>query len=449
VKKVLAWVKAHLLVVISCVVIVVSIPAGLVGSSILKKGIYSKREKEASEALRAVENTTVTYSVPALTPGGRPIEMRGVPTSEKTKWFAERRERVEREAKEAYGAVVAFNQRRHKAMVDGLFPSAGSRANEVLKCLELGELLFGRGASEGYYAKLLRDMRAGGPMDPARVSTALDDLRQRELEQMQVASEQSLPPEKLTQLRKALSDRRIAMYRQRAQELGVYASMDVLPISTDDYAMIRPKIIGSEQPTIVQAFEWQWTAWMVTDLFDAIREANTSTSGEPLDVERAPVKRILRVALMPMGSGGAARSEGDEEGGGDDSGGSAGGGKGVSITGRVPGRNNGSYDVRIVPELSLIVDSAEIPRVLEAFERTNFIAVIGMQVTEVDPWADLREGYYYGSAHVVRLDLRLETVWLRSWTAKLMPAQVRRMLGVPDPRPESGGDQDASDGGGD
>jgi hypothetical protein len=48
---------------------------------------------------------------------------------------------------------------------------------------------------------------------------------------------------------------------------------------------------------------------------------------------------------------------------------------------------------------------------------------------------DLERGYYYGPEHVVRATITIESVWLRNWVGPLMPASVKRSLGVPEPTP--------------
>ena len=71
---------------------------------------------------------------------------------------------------------------------------------------------------------------------------------------------------------------------------------------------------------------------------------------------------------------------------------------------------------------------------------TNLITVLDMDVREVDLWADLRQGYYYGKAPVVRVDLELETVWHRDWTVPMMPQSVKSALGVVESEASDGGE---------
>jgi hypothetical protein len=61
------------------------------------------------------------------------------------------------------------------------------------------------------------------------------------------------------------------------------------------------------------------------------------------------------------------------------------------------------------------------------------MTVLDCQVQDVDEYAALLEGYVYGSGDAVRVDMLIETIWLRDWTVPLMPAEVKQALGLGDP----------------
>ena len=50
-----------------------------------------------------------------------------------------------------------------------------------------------------------------------------------------------------------------------------------------------------------------------------------------------------------------------------------------------------------------------------------------------DPYELLRQGYYYGPGALARVDMRIETVWLRPWMTPFMPDTVKQSLGIPLP----------------
>jgi hypothetical protein len=73
---------------------------------------------------------------------------------------------------------------------------------------------------------------------------------------------------------------------------------------------------------------------------------------------------------------------------------------------------------------------------IEAISSVNLMTVVAMNIDSVDVMGDLEAGYYYGDDHVVRVTMRIETLWLRPWMAPLMPDGVKRALGIPVPAPE-------------
>ena len=125
-----------------------------------------------------------------------------------------------------------------------------------------------------------------------------------------------------------------------------------------------------------------------------------------------------------------------------------------SPTGR---RSNGLYDVRHAV-VKVIIDSMRIPQFLTNLSNVNFMTVLLMTVNDVDEYehlrgyarpdgtgSSLRSLYIYGPHDAVELELVIETLWLRRWTAGhwdqeeadrlneafdpgLMPDDVRQLL---------------------
>ena len=67
------------------------------------------------------------------------------------------------------------------------------------------------------------------------------------------------------------------------------------------------------------------------------------------------------------------------------------------------------------------------------------MTVTDVDLQEVDIWEELRQGYYYGTEHVVRATISVETVWLRSWVTPIMPDPVKQTLGIQVSNPGEGG----------
>ena len=107
------------------------------------------------------------------------------------------------------------------------------------------------------------------------------------------------------------------------------------------------------------------------------------------------------------------------------------------------GKWNPIFDVRRM-ELELIVSSARLQDVINAIHRTNFMTVTLVNIEAVAPEAELGQGFDYGGEHVVRAKLDIESVWLRSWTAKLMPKVLRGALAIPEVAPAEAAPSDGT-----
>lgn len=78
-------------------------------------------------------------------------------------------------------------------------------------------------------------------------------------------------------------------------------------------------------------------------------------------------------------------------------------------------KSNLLYDVRYA-EMQLLVDSRMIPKLFNAINQTNFMTIIGVGMEDVDEYSAFASGYFYGeTVDVVKLTLRVETIWLKSW----------------------------------
>ena len=142
----------------------------------------------------------------------------------------------------------------------------------------------------------------------------------------------------------------------------------------------------------------------------------------------------------------------------------------LSPTGR---RSTALYDVRHAT-VKVVIDSKRMPMFIQALSQVNFITVLLATVKDIDEYSHIGGGaenragasseygagvYVYGSHDAVELELLIETIWLRSWTAGdeleegeqpgegfnpgLMPDDIREILGLTRrvPRPGMGRDQ--------
>ena len=185
--------------------------------------------------------------------------------------------------------------------------------------------------------------------------------------------------------------------------------------------------------SLERAWDMQHRYWIHEDILRAVQEANRIDAPPfRLRVPEGVVKRIESIAVQPWYFEAAGQGQpapplsspvsADYE---------------VSVTGRTswPGRPNGVYDARFA-DVTMLVASDRIPRLIEAISSVNLMTVVSMNISSVNVLDDLEAGYYYGDDHVVRVSMRIETLWLRPWMAPLMPDGVKRALGIPVPAPE-------------
>ncbi|MBL8965034.1 MAG: hypothetical protein KF787_11290 [Phycisphaeraceae bacterium] len=430
-----SWIKGHLAVVSCSVVILVAVPVAWYFSSNWNKQIRQKQENAAKDKFNAVESASrVTYRLPRLSADEPAVEVTSAPNSTLTEWFKAHREKIIAQAQGIVREAERMNRRGHVPLVEGLFPDAAGQAAQV-KALELAEKIVYTGAPTSAYPMLLRKIGAGTPPEPSSVATIVADERAKMEEQITAGTRRELTPDERDRVSKALVERRLAEYRARASEISVYATMEVFPAGGRGLGSDVPRVMPAQPPALDECFMWQFDYWVVSDVLDAIALANTDPDGRPSPVDRSVAKRLERIetsdqwvmAFAARGSDSMGESVGTVDSGSPDA---------LiepkfsrSITGRWSGPGNAVYDVRNVA-VTLVASSARLPELMDAFARTNFMTVTDLDLSEVDVWADLEQGYFYGSEHVIRAKFIVETIWLRSWTQPLMPARVRGYLGI-------------------
>lgn len=306
-----------------------------------------------------------------------------------------------------------------------------ARDIEQEKLGAMEDALLGKRARPNPYEELLASSGAGAPADVLRVAEALRDLNARELEKI-TAGKRALTNEEQAALTKQLAERRLAEYQAAAKGFSFYASLDSLPKDRNARSIPRGRI-QPDQLNAVEMFLHQWDLWVLRDVLAAARLANT-VDGRVMDVERAVVKRIDSIGLADPEGLYASK---DESSGvmeaatppvADAVPGAVPLDLARSFTGRANSPGNSLYDVRRVT-VTAVVNSSRLAEFLDAVTKVNLMTVTSMDVREVDAWADLKEGFYYGNDHVVRVTLDIESLWLRSWTTTYMPPDILGVLG--------------------
>jgi len=310
-------------------------------------------------------------------------------------------------------AVVAKNRDSFAPIVDGLFPKPADTESVAKR-----DAMARRWVS--WNAEYLRSAGAGSPPSPDEVARRVEEKRLREVDRLVGVNPDpsSITPEIEDELRKSLVNERLSAYSAPAQQSVLFYAEPSALASVAPYT-------GTSVPELELCWEWQWVSWVNQMLIDAIRAANETD----LAVAYAPVKRLERIEVEPLtypaGSEQAAADLSQEIPTAFDR----------SLSGRVysPEDPNALYDARYVT-MQLIVASKRIPEILDAFARSNLITAIDLDLAEVNDLQELAAaGYSFGRDHVVRMHLRVETVWLREWTRDFMPPTVRFRLRVAPP----------------
>lgn len=478
-KGVLDWVKRNLIIVITVVLILIFLPVGWVFSSKWNTSVQAAASQAYTTTRSDLQRAgSVSYALPAVLEGEQSISESRAPNRAVTRFFAEQRDVRLEQVAEVVERGTAFNQRDHSELVPGLLPRAASNNSLRLLGLEMAERIAGTRDSEGnvlrpsVYDTLLRRLNAGGPPDEAELGSVLSEFVTRQTEQFTSGSTDGrLTAAQNEQIGADLVRRRLQEYAGRARSLNFYATTQAVGLPAAGRAPVgQPSGFqqGSFQPgagtgsgwsvipatppspgtiTEADAFVWLWDYWVISDVLEAVALANTDPVSGAMTVPEAPVKRVesLRVSAVPVAAGAAAASTDDSGFGGmgSDDRDYGGGGSQATFGGpsgagsAAPGApthtaraSDASYDVRTV-EMTVIANSQELPRLFEALGRINYMTVVGVDLESIDTWAHLDQGYFYGEDHVVRATIRVETVWLRSWTLPLMPDRVRQGVGAP------------------
>jgi hypothetical protein len=419
VKKVVGWMKSNVPIVALSAVIIVSLPVAFVGSTMWNKRIRTARENEARKAMQDLDSARISYVHPAALPGGENVTLvLDGPNPRATEYFREARKKLESQVGRVVVVANEVNSQGHTVLVEGLFPKPTDR----LKTYEMAEVLVGKGERPSAYKALFERINAGRPAPAARLSEALQSHREQTLERVRATSgRDQLTPQEEETLSKELAAIRLGYYQQQAQAISVYATEAALPREV-------PTSIPPQPPTVEDCFVWQADFWLVSDLLRAVDNANT-LEGSRATVDRSVVKRVEEITLSPL----MPRQQQDPSGGA----GEPAAAPVNPITGRSGGPTNPLFDIRNA-KIRVVVDSARLPQFINAISRTNFMTVIGLEFEDVDMWAELDQGFFYGNDHVVRATLDVETVWLRSWTTRYMPPTTRLTLTGSEGEPETG-----------
>lgn len=451
-KKLLPWLKSNLISVIAVTIAVIAAPVMLFFSFGWSKSVRKGVENDVSQNLQQLQALDVTYSIRPYLAGQQQIDVKGAPNKASIDAVSALLKAVVDDSGKVRTEAVEFNSAGHELLVSGATPADRLFPDQPDESTRLRLLSTMIQAWPKYHETILRKHRAGTPPLAASVAQSLSEMRSKDIDRLTTGrGESALSAKDAEDLKSKLSDTRLEIYRRAAGETSFYAEPSAFRAVTPwDPLKLLP---------VETAWEWQFLAWVHSAVIAGVAEANKDpVTGLWQPVYRAPVKIVESVVVLKPGqnpagsrdSGSSSESAAlDGGGGGASTGAQAGPDETADIpldfklshTGRAasPVAPNGMYDIRFI-ELTVVCASAELPRVLAAFPKVNFMTVVGLKVDSVESLPLLEEGYDVGNEHLVRATLRIESIWLRAWTKQYMPKSVRAALGIPpDPEPAAAG----------
>lgn len=459
---ILQWIKSHLVVVI-CAVIIIAAP---VASYVIAGGMTeAARDELKSKAsglrdLKTHRSTTVSLEVP----GGQPVSVTATANPNLIAAYQDAVTKISGQTAEVHEAGVKHNRnasgqaRGADDLLPGHFPVPPSKRAMEEMPFKLHEALMNA------YATLFEQVGAGMPPAPATVAERLERRRVVFVSGQRKDSVSELDPQELEAMQKELAAARLNLYREAAT-----GESGAAPIRfyADESTLELPAPPAGLMP-LAAMFDWQWKYWITQDLLQAFADANGQN-----DVINGPMKRVLSLSIAGLGEGAAAPSGGGGQAGGMGGMGAAGmgapgrsrgggGGAGtpaaapggtalpdhpgdaqidpsieapVDRTGSITGRSsNDVYDIRLV-KCSIVASTRGLPAVIDAIAKSNFMTVIDLKLRPANAFDAARGGFIYGIEPVSFVDLTIETVWLREWTADAMPPDLRAMLGIRSTKP--------------
>ena len=434
-KKVLAWIKANPVSVAAIgVMLVVPAAAWWVASDVKAERVRLAESRAQEWAnLEKLEKASIEITLP-----GRAAEaMTGTVSSKSVNAYKALASRLKSDAVSAQQRAREINQGgRTKLIADVRV----TKDNSSVIAEEVFDAVRARAAA------VLKELKVLAPPGDDRL---IDDLQRRQdafIAAERKTDRKSLDADQLKRLQTSLAETRLQLYADTAGSTSFYGDLGALDLPGSAGEAGTP-------PSESRMFEWQWRLWVQEDLLRALADANAGARS----VLEAPVKRLVSIAVGPdmaMKRAGPAEGEGTEappaEGGDAPpaADGSAPAEPGLAppapsyppidlkasveydfsrtFTGRV---SNSLYDVRNVT-LRVVVSTARMPALMNALAKRNFMTVIGMEVRPADAFDAADLGYIYGAEPVSEVTMVVETVWLKSWLARLMPPEMQKAKGT-------------------
>jgi hypothetical protein len=428
-KSALLWMKHNPIAVVAALLSVCSL-AGLFVVYVQGNGFVKEMEErnKVVQRVKTLKTTRVKIPSPDL---DNPVEERDITINEAAiDSLKEVYHKMGIEYTNIFALAVNQNRKGHDPLLDGLFPSFDRRVDKVydaqVQYLNAFEAMLLEYSPTDIYPRL----DAGGRVSIDQVTTEVN-LAQKNFMLRLGMPEDSVSLLTAEQQQKLMEERRGAAIRvmtQHAERYHIYVDDPTEPRSV---FRIGEWSNSAFKPEIAVIWQGQLELWVQQDIVQAIGGANQVWNPKA-NVLTNPIKKLLRMDVTPgyvgIDTTGALTKNGRlNPGTTTNTGARLPNGFRMSPTGR---RSNNIYDV-VHAQLSLIVDYKQIVNVFEAFGKTNFMTVLKADITDIDEYKAMHDGYLYGDSDCVQLDMIIETLWLRDWTKRLMPQAIRERLSIP------------------
>lgn len=420
VESALIWVKANSLLVILATASVAALGAGWWYQGEFQAANEAEAQSYAGKAaeLTRLQNSEVTITIP----GSAPITTTTVVTQLLVEKVKERMKGGGSDSTEISRDAIAHNRGAHEPVINLRLPAKDPIRQQI-------HLDFFKALTR-HFGELLTEIDAGSPPSDEDVTVKLQRRQVRFVQSsLKKAGDATLTSEERSQLQPELISYRLGLYREAAQNHGIYCEVEAIGLP-------------AEQPAkgdLQRLWSLQWHLWIAQDIVRACKSVNGDAK-----ILEAPVKRITRIQFLgpviaregpaPAEPEGDSAPAVDAEGNPIDAPPSA-----PPINPSAPVNiaqfavsskgwaTNQLYDV-FSSRVSLVVETSKIPDVSNAFSKQNFIVITDVKIRPVDPFVAANEGFVYGDAPVSEITLTLESAWLRAWTGPLMPDEVRKAL---------------------
>ncbi|MFI4862024.1 MAG: hypothetical protein ACIAXF_15260 [Phycisphaerales bacterium JB063] len=328
-KNALDWIKSNPVSAASIVVaflgIVVFLFVLFVQAPALRKRVIAENDKQANE-LKTL--TSATIILPNPDPNGEPIPVPNLVINQSVIDFVQVvNEEVRSQSASIKGGTRARNANAHlnNTFANGqVFGNAQPNSSQIAQATLDYRNSFEAMFVEGYEDLAMPKMIAGLPPSPEEVYASVDQMLYEYLTSVGAESTSDLTQTQANELLQLQKVAAMAPLRERAESIHLYA--DVMPLEVDegsedagpeaigmerfsqDYPfLIADWSVAAEQAKLDQLWEGQVQVWVIRDIMQAIANTNTvttttddgATETVQLAVLHAPVKRLIRLELLP------------------------------------------------------------------------------------------------------------------------------------------------------